>query len=528
MQKPGLILNTIIHLRSIQIRYQLWYRIRKKIRNLSGFKYPLNVPKQGKALLFIPWIKKPECFNNYTFNFLNQSKYILQPFQDTDQRDIDKLWLYNLNYMDFLNQKNMDVKTGSELIENFIENLSRNSIGSEPYPIALRGINWIKFLSQHAIHDAQFTNSLYAQYLILFDNIEYHLLGNHLLEDGFSLLFGAFYFTDSRFYRKARQIIEYELQEQILDDGAHFELSPMYHQIILDRLLDCINLLQNNPGFSNQEELLVLMETTAAKMLSWLNIITFANGQIPPLNDSAPEIAPTTQQLNEYAASLNIKPKAGQQKLTTSGYRKFVTPSYECILDVGQIGPAYQPGHAHADTFSFVLNINNQPVFIDTGVSTYNTGETRLRERSTAAHNTVTVLDKNSSEIWSSFRVGRRAKTKIVSENQNSISAKHDGYKKTGTIHQREWNFTDTQIQISDTLLGRTIASKAHFWLAPKIKPQQTDKCIQVGKTIVEFENADSIKLSPNKIPTGYNVYVDNYKIEVEFQGNLKTTITIK
>ena len=29
-----------------------------------------------------------------------------------------------------------------------------------------------------------------------------------------------------------------ELDRQILDDGAHFELSPMYHCIILSKILD--------------------------------------------------------------------------------------------------------------------------------------------------------------------------------------------------------------------------------------------------------------------------------------------------
>ena len=65
------------------------------------------------------------------------------------------------------------------------------------------------------------------------DNIEYHILGNHLLENGFSLFFGAYYFQDEKFYVKAKKILTDELDEQILEDGAHFELSSMYHQIML-------------------------------------------------------------------------------------------------------------------------------------------------------------------------------------------------------------------------------------------------------------------------------------------------------
>ncbi|MFW6273222.1 MAG: heparinase II/III family protein, partial [bacterium] len=149
----------------------------------------------------------------------------------------------------------MDPKIGGELIENYILNLSNTSTGLEPYPISLRGINWIKFISKfssshpHIFSPSQlltFSSSLYAQYQILLDNLEYHLMGNHLLENGFSLLFGGFYFKEEELYEKARQIIIEQLKEQILNDGGHFELSPMYHQIILDRLLDCINLVQNN------------------------------------------------------------------------------------------------------------------------------------------------------------------------------------------------------------------------------------------------------------------------------------------
>ena len=34
------------------------------------------------------------------------------------------------------------------------------------------------------------------------------------------------------FYKKSKLLILEQLNEQILNDGAHFELSPMYHKII--------------------------------------------------------------------------------------------------------------------------------------------------------------------------------------------------------------------------------------------------------------------------------------------------------
>ncbi|TKS56982.1 alginate lyase family protein [Mesohalobacter halotolerans] len=535
MNKLHLILHTVKHLQPIQILYQLWYRLRRMWRKATGFKYPLSIEKQGIPARLQPWFEKPVSFSDGSFTLLNLSKKYVAGNINWNEPDHGKLWAYNLNYMDYLLQPGMDKQTGLQLIENFIQYLPQNPTALEPYPIALRGINWIKFLSSNVIAreakqpaEIQHINSsLYSQYLILFDNIEYHLLANHLLEDGFSLLFGGFYFLDQKLYNKGKEIVEKELKEQILDDGAHFELSPMYHQIILDRLLDCINLVKNNQRFNNQQQLLELMKEKTQKMLSWLNNMTFSTGEIPLLNDSAPCIAPTTQQLNKYALSLKLQPATCNLQLGASGYRKFSTPSYECIIDIGQIGPSYQPGHAHADTFNLILNVKNEPVIVDTGISTYDSGETRLKERETAAHNTVTVQDKNSSEVWSSFRVARRAKVNVLKNDKNNIIAQHDGYKKLGTVHQREWHFTDNAIEIIDTLIGKEQEGKSHIWISSQQKPIKGDNYIEIQDAVFKFENVLNIKLIPTKIPVGYNQFSKNFKIEISFKNKLHTYINI-
>ena len=535
--------RTIINLHPIQIQYQLWHRLRKLWRKAVRFKYPLSIEKEAEPVSFATWIDKINSFKTnyklgansplggdnggaYNFTFLNKSKTFKNHINWNDLEN-GKLWAYNLNYMDYLLQPKMNAKTGMELIDKFIQRLSQGAEGLEPYPIALRGINWIKFLSQYSILNTQYSNSLYAQYKILLDNLEYHLMANHLLEDGFSLLFGAFYFNDKQFYKKAKQIIEQELNEQILDDGAHFELSPMYHQIILDRLLDCINLIQNNLIFETQSRLLGFMKQKAIEMLQWLNTITFNNGQIPLLNDSAPDIAPTTKQLIEYAYRLHLTFDSIHSSLGSSGYQKFSSANYECIIDIGAIGPSYQPGHAHADTFNFILNVNNRPVIVDTSISTYEANKTRLKERGTAVHNTVTIEDKNSSEVWSSFRVAHRAKVKILKNQLNKVIAEHNGYKRLGTIHKREWNFSDKHIKICDTLTGKIEEGVAHFWFSPQLRPIKKGQAIEVNNVRFSFENHESISIIPTSISNGFNRFSKNYKVEISFKNHLKTIMTI-
>ena len=140
----------------------------------------------------------------------------------------------------------MSKDIGIHLINDFIKNDKILKEGKEPYPISLRGINWVKFLSKFQVKDKIIDTSLHNHFHNLLDNLEFHLLGNHLLENAFSLLFGSFYFQDEKLYNKSKKILITELNEQILEDGSHFELSPMYHQIMLFRVLDCIQLIKLN------------------------------------------------------------------------------------------------------------------------------------------------------------------------------------------------------------------------------------------------------------------------------------------
>src|SRR5690606_3028422 len=125
----------------------------------------------------------------------------------------------------------------------------------------------------------------------------------------------------------------------------------------------------------------------AIKMLSWLQAVTFSNGEIPMVNDSAHGIAPSSNKLFGYAKDLGLK--WDKSKLSESGYRKFDKSNMEVFIDVGNVGPDYQPGHAHSDTFNFELYLDGKPIIVDTGTSTYEKNDIRQRERETAAHNTV-------------------------------------------------------------------------------------------------------------------------------------------
>jgi hypothetical protein len=546
ISKAVLLFNTVKYLKPVQIYYRLYYFARRRVRRVTGFQYPFSVVAKPRSLTLKPSISSYISLDKDTFTFLNLS-HTFENGIDWNYAAFGKLWTYNLTYFDYLHQEGLTKEKGMALIHDFIGKMPGHQDALEPFPISLRGINWIKFLTYHQIRDTKIDDSLYAQYHILMDNLEYHLLGNHLLENGFSLLFGAYYFSDEKMYAKATEILEAELDEQILEDGAHFELSPMYHQIMLFRVLDCINLLQSNKRVDGrmserEDRLKEFLEGKAAVMLRWLNAMTFEDGSIPLFNDSTNGIAPTTEQLNEYAAQLtnhqspitnhksqitNHQSPITNHQLQTSGYRKITKEKYEMILDIGPVGPDYIPGHAHADTFNFELHIkpsnyppstiDYQPFIIDTGLSTYETNARRTEERSTAAHNTVEVNETSSSEVWGGFRVAERAYVTQVEEKEGEIVATHNGYeKKFGILHTRTWRFEEERIVIRDTL-NKSTKAVARLYFHPDVTKAMIYERVQI-------ENYE-LKIKNYRYAPEFNKLVDALVLEIPFKKEIEVSI---
>lgn len=524
MKMLKLYFYTILHLRPKQIFYQLYYRVKRLGRKILRWQYPKTIEAKRFSLHLQASIpaKKTYFPTENRFVFLNQSKYFNQIIDWNDEKSFGKLWTYQLNYFDFLHQKDLSKEEGLILINSFI-NTSNLSTGLESYPISLRGINWIKFLTYHQIQESKIDAVLIAHYRILSKNLEYHILGNHLLENAFSLLFAAYYFRDKYFLKIATKLLEEELKEQILADGGHFELSPMYHQIVLFRLLDCLNLVKNNPDFG-EYSINELLKDYAQKMLDFLAEITFKNGDIPLVNDSAQNFAPNTAELLMYAKNLNLSPKP--TRIQESGYRKFQKKAYELFVDVAEISPKYLSAHAHSDTFNFILYIRGKPFIVDTGTSTYQFAERRQQERSTAAHNTVQIGDFEQSEIWSIFRVARRAKPKILSESENHISATHNGYQRLGIVHQRDFWIEEQQITIHDRILwNKNFPAKAFLHFYPNIEIKLSGNTILTDFATITFAKNLEITLTDYLLAEEFNVLKPAQLAIIHFQNELTTTI---
>lgn len=519
---------TLKPLKIIQIYYQFFYRIKHQVLGNAhgGF---------TKIYPVLPQVNFTTNFIHNSNSFLGNNKFFLlnitHNFENNinwDITDYGKLWNYNLQYLDFINQEKISQSESLKLINSLRQAINTGNVANEPYPVSLRIMNLVKYSLFQDSKDEPLLLFLTEQIHFLKNNLEYHLLGNHLLEDGFALLIGGQFTGDQDVFEKGQKIIKKELKRQVLADGAHIELSPMYHSIILTRLLDCINLL-NDCSEIGKKEFNQFLIVKASLMLGWLKKIQFKNGNLPHLNDSTDGISPASTEIFEYALRLNIT--FIEAKLKESGYRKFEKDRFEIVMDVGDVQPAYQPGHSHADTTNFVVSIDNKSFITDSGTSTYQQDEIRLYERSTSAHNAVTINGRNSSDVWGAFRVGRRSKIIDLVENPNSVSCKHDGYSNLGIIHEREFIISDS-ILIIDRLhkinrkANRIATKSAYLHFHPSIEIIIKNNFeVETSLANIVFENSEIIKILPYNYALGFNKRVLSKCLEIQFRKSLTTRI---
>ena len=147
MQALGKLLrffNTIKYLKPSQIYGRIWFHLYRPTPVLS------KEPERRKPEEWIAPILKSQSFvSDNKFNFLNHIGK-LNSSEDWNNPKYDKLWLYNLHYFDYIQSKNADEESSNyhNLINRWIiENQPGQGNGWEPYPLSLRLVNWIKWLS---------------------------------------------------------------------------------------------------------------------------------------------------------------------------------------------------------------------------------------------------------------------------------------------------------------------------------------------------------------------------------------------
>lgn len=518
--------QTVRHLKWQQIIYRLWYPLKRSwYRDQEAGTATVAAALDFPQLAFPVWPGQQGIYHpaSRSFQLLN-IRHVFSAAIDWDMDAYGLLWTYHLNYFDWLNDPDLSVTDRLATVWEYLEAEPGIRIGRQSYPSSLRITNWIRFVSSCGIREERIVSSLYRQSMRLFHFPEYHIQGNHLLENGITLIWISAFFNMG--YSRGLAIAAREIRNQILPDGAHCERSIMYHAALLRRILDLL-VLRKERKIYFPDNVYKLMSTKASCMLSWLRMMQFSSGAYPCFGDCTPEDCPDSTQLT--AVARDLIDTAQVLPLKESGYRRQFSGDFELLFNCGKISPGFQPGHAHADLFSFCLEYKGCPVIVDTGVSTYEAGRRREYERATLAHNTVCVGDADSSDVWRSFRVGRRATPELSEDTAHRIVVSHDGYlRRFGLRHQRCIDSNEGRISIEDRLIGNTqtgAVSYLHF--PPGLEPEPDGKGgfrLEFLQLTIRFEGIDAVA-ETYEYCAGFNKRISAKRIRGVLRGGLGRTI---
>lgn len=460
------------------------------------------------------------------FTFLEQTLEFPDSV-DWHCRTASQLWRYHLHYFGYVRPLLIADRIAPDaayfaafrrLALGWIEGNRRlQGDGWHPYTISLRLVNWLQaWIEWPANFEADqafrtlFLQSAFAQARLLRRQLELDVRGNHLLENLRALLWAGTFFPGSEareWFATASKLLRGETSEQVLADGGHFERTPGYHVVVLRLYLEIALLLERNGAV-----VMDWLRDAIGRQAVFLLEILGPHGRLPLIKDTAWDAAPDPSDLLNAAAMWLGQPalrpaaapgaetflllgqdaarqlagwpaapeREGCASLAASGFYVLRGAGGEhAIVDLGKPCPDYLPAHAHADTFSFEYHYNGAPVVVDSGIFQYAAGPWRRFFRSTRAHNTVEIAGEDSSEVWASFRVGRRArpqvKQSLTERGEARLLASHDGYRHLPgrPQHQRAvvWRERAYLIVLDRVTGGRPQSVANHIHFHPAIAP---------------------------------------------------------
>ena len=339
-----------------------------------------------------------------------------------------------------------------------------------------------------------------------------------------------------KWYGFALKEFIFQLDEQILGDGAHFELSPMYHNIILEDVLDIIHIMQI---YDVRPDPVILEK--AQKMLSFSYFMAHPDGKIAFFNDATHGVACKYAELVEYAKILGIidtQQCKGNLINTESGYQVIKNKEHYLCFKASNILPKYQPGHTHADALSFEMSLGDERIFVNAGISTYDATNLRAYQRSTKAHNTVEIDGKNSCDVWSSFRVGKRLKINdfhaVCTDNNIVLQASHNGYSRMRKplLHKRKMCVLSNSFLISDKVIGsQKHLVKVYFHIYPGVDIfVHSDSLIilQTKRFTIKCVSDHKIEVIETKYYPGFYLEKPMRSLLVKYNTNLPVTHQLK
>jgi len=413
---------------------------------------------------------------NFTFLHKTLTGGSTLPWQDLSR---GRLWLYHLHYFDYarvLAEASLltpSAADGAQVLGWIHDWIEKNPVGTDvawdAFCVSSRLMNWAVAEAVVQWDDELMRRSFEQQVNWLLRHIEWDIRATHLLKNAAALTVAS-QLIGGKSILPGRELLEAEVAEQVLPDGGHIERSPMYHGLVLEDLLLVCAALSERP---------VALLDAVARMTRWGEVMRHPDGALPLFADSAMGECLPPAQVVALAAKCGVtweSASGGAMALSESGYYVAEWPgrtaTSRVIVKTCGPEPAYQPGHAHADPFTYEYSVSGQRMVVDTGVHGYAESPWRAYCRSVAAHNCAKVNDGEPMDAWGVFRVGRRYVPRVESWTVDRLgnvhlAGKHDGY--PGYTVSREMRMVrECGIQVCDSMQGaRGARLRSYVHLAP-------------------------------------------------------------
>jgi uncharacterized heparinase superfamily protein len=386
------------------------------------------------------------------------------------------LFAYHLHQHEYLRLPAFRPVRRAECLTSWIH-AQPGGIGWDPHPISLRLLCWGKLLTTPGTLEADapvreaMLRSMADQIETLAHGLEVRLQANHLLSNLIAVVFGGVLLEGSNGarWRGCAERLAGELDAQVHPDGGHEERSPMYHALLLEGVLDLLNVVRADPA-RVPAELPEMLAQTAGRMLDALDVYTHPDGAIALFADSAFDVAAPPVALRDYARRLGVDPPrtAGPRLLPQTGYLRLAAGAFDLIASVAGPAPAHQPGHAHCDALAFELSVGGDRLVTDTGLFEYLPGPRRDHARSTAAHATLQLDEREQAEIWAAHRVGGRPEVALSAwDAEGSAEAGCRPWWRGAPLHRRRFEVGTEGVAIVDRVEGPTRSVRTLLPLDP-------------------------------------------------------------
>lgn len=476
----GRLFRTAINLKPIQIVYQIKYRTigytKKKTISYPDIDSKMNISVESldEDDIYVSRFKPEELLDNILWLLNDMEQWRSGKWNYSERTH---LWNFNLHYFEYgiaLASKFKsigDIKYYQKLEELYRDwhNTCFGDIKGDawhPYTISLRIKNLLVIYGILEDKKDDWLNlireDISEQYQFLMNNQEKNLLGNHYFENLTTLYICSRFFNDRQNTVRFRNDLLYQINEQILPDGMHFERSFMYHNLILE---DLIRIYQIADG--------QLKQVLKNKIQVMTNCVYSFEDEyrLPLFNDTGSNVAKRRSQLINAARSVSDAKEISCNSLQVGGYYRLETGKLKMIVDAGAYAPIYISGHGHCDMLSFELFYDDEPLLVNAGTYQY---QSRYRKalRSTFSHNTFQVDGVEQSEIWGEHRTGRIAKIVRLVMSERCIEATFQDYQHNNLIRS---------IRLDHGIVIESTASKpiVSYW---HIYPGNLVKHISEGK----------------------------------------------